>query len=200
MAHRLDYYEILGVTRDCHADDIKKAFKLRAKKYHPDKATQDGESQDGGADDMFSKVYTAYRTLSDPVLRDLYDSTVYDPTSEPKLTIEGDEMFKAFEYAQLYTHNKFVFTEVLPKLEQKYKNDFRFNSGNPCVGQDCKLLNFTDIFIPMEGKPLVVCINHFYAHVCDDTCTTSNTQCSLYAECLCKDWLSKNMKKSSRCT
>lgn len=35
---------------------------------------------------------------------------------EPNLTIEGDEMFKAFEYAKLYTHNKFVFTEVLPKL------------------------------------------------------------------------------------
>jgi hypothetical protein len=35
---------------------------------------------------------------------------------EPKLTIEGDEMFKAFEYAQLYINNHFVSTEVLPKL------------------------------------------------------------------------------------
>eukprot|EP00026_Physarum_polycephalum_P007317 Phypoly_transcript_07376.p1 GENE.Phypoly_transcript_07376~~Phypoly_transcript_07376.p1 ORF type:complete len:504 (+),score=113.17 Phypoly_transcript_07376:92-1603(+) len=212
MAHRVDYYTVLGVPRDCHADDIKKAFKQKAKLYHPDKlkAEKDnqnekivdaGKEQEGeneneprGVDPsvLFSQIYTAYRTLSDPALRDLYDSTVSSPDAEPKLTIEGDEMFKAFEYAQLYLNNHFVSTEVLPKLALKYKHDFRFNAGNPCVGVDCKLLNFTGMFIPMEGKPFIACISHYYAHVCEDTCTNSTTQCILYADCLAKDWMGKN--------
>lgn len=223
MSQRLDYYRILGVSKDCHADDIKKAFKQKARLYHPDKVksevnsetTIDGvqttsvkpESKNEKAEEdvakriekgedpnaLFAQIYTAYRTLVDPALRDLYDSTVFEATSEPKLTIEGDEMFKAFEYARLYTHNSFVFKEILPKLETKYKSEFRFNSGNPCIGKECKLLNFTKMFAPMEDKTLVACINHFYVHVCDDTCTTSTTQCVLYAECICRDWAMKNM-------
>jgi DnaJ-class molecular chaperone len=32
--HRLDYYTVLGIPRDCHVDDIKKAFKQKAKVFH----------------------------------------------------------------------------------------------------------------------------------------------------------------------
>lgn len=62
-----DYYETLGVARDASADDIKKAFKKLAHKYHPD------ISKDPDGEEKFKEVNEAYKTLKDPELRKAYD-------------------------------------------------------------------------------------------------------------------------------
>ena len=61
----MDHYQVLGVSKDADASEIKKAYRKLASKHHPDK---------GGDADEFKKVQTAYDTLSDPQKRAQYDN------------------------------------------------------------------------------------------------------------------------------
>ncbi len=63
-----DFYEILGVSRDASAEDIKKAYRRLAVKYHPDKNPGDKE-----AEEKFKEISEAYEILSDPQKRQQYD-------------------------------------------------------------------------------------------------------------------------------
>ena len=62
-----DYYDVLGLPRNASPDDIKKAFRRLAMRYHPDR------NQDGGAEARFKEVNEAYEVLSDPDRRAMYD-------------------------------------------------------------------------------------------------------------------------------
>jgi molecular chaperone DnaJ len=64
-----DYYKILGVSRDASADDIKKAYRNLAMKYHPDKAGNNPE-----AESKFKDISEAYENLSDPQKKAAYDN------------------------------------------------------------------------------------------------------------------------------
>jgi curved DNA-binding protein len=64
-----DYYQILGVGRDATPEEIKKAYRKLALKYHPDKAKGDK----GQAEEMFKKISEAYAVLSNPEKRREYD-------------------------------------------------------------------------------------------------------------------------------
>lgn len=63
-----DFYEVLGIHRNASAAEIKKAYRKKAVKYHPDKNPGDAE-----AEEMFKKAAEAYETLSDPQKKARYD-------------------------------------------------------------------------------------------------------------------------------
>jgi len=60
-----DYYEVLGVSKSASEDEIKKAFRKAAVKYHPDK--------EGGDEEKFKEVNEAYEVLKDKQKRQRYD-------------------------------------------------------------------------------------------------------------------------------
>ncbi|MDE6507468.1 MAG: molecular chaperone DnaJ [Alistipes sp.] len=68
MAEKRDYYEVLGVEKNANADEIKKAYRKAAIKYHPDK--NPGDKQ---AEEKFKEAAEAYDVLSNPDKRARYD-------------------------------------------------------------------------------------------------------------------------------
>lgn len=68
MSDPVDFYEALGVPRTASQDEIQKAYRKLARKYHPD------INKDPGAEDTFKNVSEAYDVLSDPKKRERYDA------------------------------------------------------------------------------------------------------------------------------
>ena len=72
MTQQKEYYDILGVPRDASEEDIKKAFRQQALKYHPDR------NKDAGSAEKFKEINEAYQVLSDPEKRKMYDQLGYE--------------------------------------------------------------------------------------------------------------------------
>ena len=83
-----DYYEILGVSKDSSKEEIKKAYKKLALKYHPDRNTEQG------AEDKFKQISEAYAVLSDEKKKSNYDR--FGPEGFNQQYSQED-IFKGFE-------------------------------------------------------------------------------------------------------
>ena len=68
MATKRDYYEVLGIRRDCGNGEIKAAYRKLAMKYHPDR-----NPGDKAAEEKFKEAAEAYDVISDPQKRNIYD-------------------------------------------------------------------------------------------------------------------------------
>ncbi len=82
MAEKRDYYDVLGIGKSASQDEIKKAYKGLAKKYHPD------INKDEGAEEKFKEVLEAYTILSDPQKKQQYDQHGF----------EGPQGFGGFDF------------------------------------------------------------------------------------------------------
>ena len=68
MADKRDYYEVLGLQKGASDEEIKRAFRKMAMKYHPDRNQGDKD-----AEEKFKEVNEAYSVLSDPDKKNKYD-------------------------------------------------------------------------------------------------------------------------------
>ncbi len=95
-----DYYKILGIDKNSGADQIKKAYRKMAMKYHPDHA-----KDDKGAEEKFKKISEAYAVLSDPEKRKQYD-TYGSADFQQRFTQE--DIFRNFDFGDIF--KEFGFT------------------------------------------------------------------------------------------
>ena len=90
MATKRDYYEVLGVSKDASAEELKRAYKKLAIKYHPDKNPGDKE-----AEEKFKEAAEAYDVLSDANKRSQYDRFGHDMPNAGGFG--GGQGFSSFE-------------------------------------------------------------------------------------------------------
>jgi curved DNA-binding protein len=88
-----DYYRVLGVPRGASQDQIKKAYRLLARKYHPD------VSREANAEEKFKEVAEAYEVLKDPTKRAAYDQLgSWQPGQEFRPPPDWERQFRGFEF------------------------------------------------------------------------------------------------------
>jgi curved DNA-binding protein len=91
----MDYYQILGVGRDASPDDIKKAYRKLALKYHPDKAKGDKKV----AEEKFKQLSEAYAVLSNPEKRQEYDQF---GSQAFRQKFSQEDIFKGFDFSDMF--------------------------------------------------------------------------------------------------
>lgn len=107
-----NYYEILGIEKSCEQVHIKRAYRRKAMKVHPDR------NKHPLSDEAFKKVGQAFYCLNDPEKREFYDQNGFDPNDKSKIIDNNEQMF-----ANSFGRNSssFVF--------RSGPNVFRFNGG-----------------------------------------------------------------------
>ena len=113
-----EYYQILGISEEATQEEIKKAYKRKAKEHHPDI---------GGDTKLMQKVNKAYACLSDPDKKSKYDETGEDDPNELSLEQKAQNLFMT-EIATLltgYFEGDFIRrtkNELNAKLEKIYQD------------------------------------------------------------------------------
>jgi molecular chaperone DnaJ len=98
MANKRDYYEVLGVSKNATADEIKKAYRKLAMQYHPDRNPGDKE-----AEEKFKEAAEAYEILSNDEKRSKYDRFGHEG-------FQGGQDFQGFSNAQdIFSHFSDIF-------------------------------------------------------------------------------------------
>ena len=94
-----DYYEILGIEKNATKDEIKSAFRKKARVYHPD------INKAPDAEEKFKEVAEAYSVLSDQKKREQYDTFgSVDENFNMNMNMDAEEIFKNF-----FAHHGFGF-------------------------------------------------------------------------------------------
>ncbi len=123
----MNYYEILQVDKNASKEVIDKAFKVLAKKYHPDAQPEDKKEL---FEEQFKELNNAYEVLSNPEKRTEYDATLDSQTFDPQLI----ENMKNFQN-ELIEQNKQL-SNLVNELQNKlmiYENNPNYNVYNSYV-------------------------------------------------------------------
>jgi curved DNA-binding protein len=119
-----DYYEVLGVAREATHDEIRKAFRKLARKYHPDVA----EDQDT-AEDKFKELNEAYEVLGDPEKRKKYDTLGADWKNASQARRQPDASGYEFHYTG--TGFSDFFEELFGAGARPGAGSFQSHAGSP---------------------------------------------------------------------
>jgi curved DNA-binding protein len=90
-----DYYQVLGVSRDATPDEIKKAYRKLAMKYHPDKVKGDKKP----AEEKFKQISEAYAVLSNPEKKKEYDEF---GSQAFRAKFSQEDIFRGFDFNEIF--------------------------------------------------------------------------------------------------
>ncbi len=91
-----DYYDILGVAKGASVDDIKRAYRTLALKYHPDRVSADQKKE---AEEKFKELSEAYAVLSDPQKRSVYDQYGHTGFDQRYST---EDIFRGADFSNIF--------------------------------------------------------------------------------------------------
>lgn len=113
----IDYYQILGVTKNASQDDIKKAYKKLARKYHPDLNPNDPDAQR-----KFQEINEANEVLSDPEKRKKYDQ--YGENWKHADEIDAQKQQYGSHFGQNFSHDGTTYTSWSTSSDTEGFSDF----------------------------------------------------------------------------
>lgn len=119
----VNYYEVLGLHQNASQEDIKKAYRKLALKWHPDKNPHDKKE----AEKKFKLVAEAYEVLSDPQKRSLYDRPVKEPRYRGRAT-SGGSCHSPFDFDFVFRSPEEIFREFFGGMD--IVPDFWDNQGD----------------------------------------------------------------------
>jgi molecular chaperone DnaJ len=117
LASKLDLYDVLGVGRDASQDEIKRAFRKLAFKYHPDR------NKMPDAEERFKEVSEAYAILSDPGKRQQYDARGFEGI---KQQYKQEDIFNRGTFRDVFSEFGFNADDLLSRI---FGGDFTFQQG-----------------------------------------------------------------------
>ena len=124
MSTQKDYYEVLGVKKDATSDEIRKAYKKLAIKWHPDKNPDNKEE----AEKRFKEISEAYSVLSDAEKKKEYDNR--DTANFQGFEFNNFDPFSMFR--EFFHHsNNFGFDDDFEDFDFKNEGFGSFGMGNP---------------------------------------------------------------------
>lgn len=148
------YYKVLGVSKNCSADELKKAYRKLALKYHPDR-----NKGDKAAEERFKEISEAYAVLTDPEKRKQYDAF---GSTEFHQRFSQEDIFRGFDFGTVF--REFGFGDGFGQFHSGGRNKgYQFNfggfgpqynqqfrtAGEPGKGQDVVLelpITLLDVF------------------------------------------------------
>ncbi len=158
MAEKKDYYEILGVSKTATDDELKKAFRKKAKQWHPD-ANPNNKKE---AEAKFKEVNEAYEVLSNPQKRQMYDQF---GTADPQQAGFGGGPFGGGNGYYSYSTSDFgdfgdlgdIFSSFFGGGFGGQRSSSRRNNG-PRKGEDLNIgidISFEESFLGVEKEIIV---------------------------------------------
>ena len=120
-----DYYQVLGVKKDASKEEIKKAYRKLAMKYHPDHA-----KGDKAAEEKFKKISEAYAVLSDDEKRKEYDTFGAEGFRQ---RFSQEDIFRGFDFGDIL--REFGFGGDFSSGRRGGGTRFSFGGGSPFGGQ-----------------------------------------------------------------
>ena len=122
-----DYYKIMGVDRKASSEEIKKAYRKLARKYHPD------VSKEKDAEEKFKEVAEAYETLRDPEKRAAYDQLgSYQPGQDFRPPPDWERQFGDFHF----TFDNIDLSDLFAAFTGRQTRSTRGGGKMPISGQD----------------------------------------------------------------
>jgi len=142
----MDYYSVLGVNRTATSDEVKRAYKKLAVKYHPDKNLGNGQ-----AEEKFKEVSEAYEVLIDSKKRELYNCFGRDGLQKEP-TFQQQRMSPEDIFASLFGENFFNGTGYGGEQNVRgFFNDAFFGDGFFTGGSCCSTPQATHCHTPMSS-------------------------------------------------
>jgi molecular chaperone DnaJ len=119
LASKLDYYDALGISRDASQEDIKRAFRKLAFKYHPDR------SKIPDAEEKFKEASEAYAILSDPEKRREYDASGFEGI---KNQYKREDIYNRQNFQDIFSEFGFDSNDLFNRI---FGGGFNFKQSQP---------------------------------------------------------------------